>query len=176
MSTITGATFPVPKQYMSRFFRDGKTVFIKPATVFKELKRGMKIVFYQSHEDTGYVGEATIRLILLSENPLSFFDTFGDAVFLTREETKEYLEGQDHWKGPRARTGPVKKKLWMALELENIRKYETVQKPERFVPVGGKYLISFRVELPRLLKIRSGGLIERWFRLNFFLPPDLSKV
>jgi hypothetical protein len=28
----------------------------------------------------------------------------------------------------------------MALELEGIRKYDTVKKPERFVPVGGKYL------------------------------------
>jgi len=28
----------------------------------------------------------------------------------------------------------------MALELEAVRRYKTVQKPERFVPVGGKYL------------------------------------
>ena len=61
MSEIIGVTFPVPKPYMKRFFEEGKTVFIKPATVFKELKPGMKLVFYQSHEDTGYVGEATIK-------------------------------------------------------------------------------------------------------------------
>ncbi|MDK2891534.1 MAG: hypothetical protein PWR21_2166, partial [Methanoculleus sp.] len=36
MSTITGVTFPVPKKYIPRFFKDKKTVFIKPATVFKE--------------------------------------------------------------------------------------------------------------------------------------------
>ena len=53
MTTITGATFPIPKPYMSRFFEEGKTVFIKPATVFKEIKPGMKLVFYQSHENTG---------------------------------------------------------------------------------------------------------------------------
>jgi hypothetical protein len=28
----------------------------------------------------------------------------------------------------------------MALELEDIRTYKIVQKPERFVPVGGRYL------------------------------------
>jgi len=28
----------------------------------------------------------------------------------------------------------------MALELENIRQYDKIKKPERFVPVGGKYL------------------------------------
>ena len=92
MPEITGVTFPVPKHLMPRFFKDKKTVFIKPATVFKELKPGMKLVFYQSHEDTGYVGEATIKRIVIDDNPLAFFETFGDAVFLTREEAKAYVE------------------------------------------------------------------------------------
>ena len=140
MSTITGVTFPVPKHLMSRFFAEGKTVFIKPATVFKELRSGMKLVFYQSHEDTGYVGEATIKRIVINDNPLAFFETFGDAVFLTREEVKDYLDWQEHWKGPRVRKDRGKKKQWMALELEDILEYNTVKKPERFVPVGGKYL------------------------------------
>ncbi|KUG20192.1 hypothetical protein ASZ90_010076 [hydrocarbon metagenome] len=140
MSTITGVTFPVPKHLMPRFFAEGKTVFIKPATVFKELRSGMKLVFYQSHEDTGYVGEATIKRIVINDNPLAFFETFGDAVFLTREEVKDYLDWQEHWKGPRVRKDGGKKKQWMALELEDILEYNTVKKPERFVPVGGKYL------------------------------------
>ncbi|MFA7087666.1 MAG: DUF365 domain-containing protein, partial [Aliarcobacter sp.] len=63
MTTITGVTFPIPKPYMARFFDGGKTIFIKPATVFKELKPGMRLVFYQSHEDTGYVGEARIKRV-----------------------------------------------------------------------------------------------------------------
>ena len=140
MSTITGVTFPVPKHLMPRFFAEGKTVFIKPATVFKELRSGMKLVFYQSHEDTGYVGEATIKRIVINDNPLAFFETFSDAVFLTREEVKDYLDWQEHWKGPRVRKDGGKKKQWMALELEDILEYNTVKKPERFVPVGGKYL------------------------------------
>ncbi len=140
MSNITGVTFPVPKSLMPRFFAEGKTVFIKPATVFKELRSGMKLVFYQSREDTGYVGEATIRRIVINDNPLAFFETFGDAVFLTRDEVKAYLESQEQWQGIRVRKGEAKKRVWMALELEDIRKYDTVQKPDRFVPVGGKYL------------------------------------
>ena len=140
MPEITGVTFPVPKHLMPRFFAEGKTVFIKPATVFKELRSGMKLVFYQSHEDTGYVGEATIKRIVINDNPLAFFETFGDAVFLTREEVKDYLDWQEHWKGPRVRKDGGKKKQWMALELEDILEYNTVKKPERFVPVGGKYL------------------------------------
>ena len=140
MSTITGVTFPVPKHLMSRFFAEGKTVFIKPATVFKELRSGMKLVFYQSHEDTGYVGEAMIKRIVIDDDPLAFFEIFGNAVFLTREEVKDYLDWQEHWKGPRVRKDGGKKKQWMALELEDILEYNTVKKPERFVPVGGKYL------------------------------------
>ena len=141
MSEITGVTFPIPKQYMHRFFKDGKTVFVKPATVFKELRRGMRLVFYQSHEDTGYVGEGTIRRILVAEDPLTFYDTYGDAVFLTRDEMIAYLEKQDRWKAVRIRKGSEsRKRSWMALELEDIRAYTIVQKPERFVPVGGRYL------------------------------------
>ena len=140
MAEITGVTFPVPKHLMPRFFRDKKTVFIKPATVFKELKPGMKLVFYQSHEDTGYAGEATIRRIVIDENPLAFFETFGDAVFLTREEAKAYVENQERWQGIRVRKEVPRKRPWMALELGDIREYDTVKKPERFVPVGGRYL------------------------------------
>ncbi|MFY1644637.1 DUF365 domain-containing protein [Methanoculleus bourgensis] len=140
MSTITGVTFPVPKSLMPRFFAEGKTVFIKPATVFKELRSGMKLVFYQSREDTGYVGEATIRRIVINDNPLAFFETFGDAVFLTQEEVRAYVENQGRWQGIRVRKGEAKKRAWMALELEDIRRYDKPRKPERFVPVGGEYL------------------------------------
>ncbi len=140
MSEITGVTFPVPKNYIPRFFKDGKTVFIKPATVFKELRSGMKLVFYQSHEDTGYIGEATIKRIVINDDPLAFFETFGDVVFLTREEVEAYVQNQKRWQGVRVRKGEAKKRAWMALELEDIRPYEKVRKPERFVPVGGKYL------------------------------------
>ncbi len=140
MSEITGVTFPIPKHLMPRFFKDGKTIFIKPATVFKELKPGMKLVFYQSHEDTGYAGEATIKQIVIDDNPLAFFETFGDAIFLTREEAEAYVQNQERWQGVRVRKGEGRKRLWMALELEGIRKYDSVKKPERFVPVGGRHL------------------------------------
>ncbi|MEM3896791.1 MAG: hypothetical protein QW763_05960, partial [Archaeoglobaceae archaeon] len=60
MPKIAGVTFPVPKRFAQRFF-EGKTVFVKPATVFRELKPGMRFVIYQSHDDTGFVGEARIK-------------------------------------------------------------------------------------------------------------------
>lgn len=140
METITGVTFPVPKEYMSRFFEEGKTVFIKPATVYKEVKPGLKLVFYQSHEDTGYVGEATIENVELSEDPLSFFGTYGNAIFLTQEEVKAYFEIQEKWKSVRVKKGERKKKKWIALTLTDIKKYPEIQRPDRFLSVGGKYL------------------------------------
>lgn len=86
------------------------------------------------------MGEARIKRVIITDDPLTFFETFGDAVFLTREEVKAYLQNQERWKGVRVRKGDGKRKPWMALELEAVRRYETVRKPERFVPVGGKYL------------------------------------
>lgn len=100
----------------------------------------MKLVFYQSHEDTGYVGEAKIKRIELNEDPFSFFDIFGDAIFLTRDEVQEYLDVQAKWKGSHVRKGPVRKKNWIALELVDIQQYDTPRKPVRFVAVGGQYL------------------------------------
>ena len=34
----------------------------------------------------------------------------------------------------------TEEKLWMAIELEDIKKYDKPIKPKRFVPVGGWYL------------------------------------
>ena len=140
MSEIIGVTFPVPKRIMSRFFEGGKTVFIKPAPVFKELRRGMKVVFYQSQEETGFVGEATIKRMIVLDDPLKFFDTYGDAIFLTRKEVVEYVEEQEKRQGSRAGKGEGKKSNWIALELENIRKYPEPMKPDGAVPGVGKYL------------------------------------
>jgi hypothetical protein len=56
MAEIKGVAFPIPKQFAQRFF-EGKDVFVKPATVFRELKPGTKLLIYQSQEDTGFVGE-----------------------------------------------------------------------------------------------------------------------
>ncbi|QXO96033.1 DUF365 domain-containing protein [Methanospirillum purgamenti] len=139
MTEIIGVTFPIPKSYMGRFFK-GKTVFIKPATCFKEIQPGMKLVFYQSREDTGFVGEGVIAEIAFDENPLNFFTRFGNKIFLSSDEVNQYLEYQDHWKSTRRRKGNVKKKPWMALVLKDIKQYSNIEKPERFVPVGGQYI------------------------------------
>jgi hypothetical protein len=140
MSQIIGVTFPIPKQYTKRFFDDGKTVFIKPATCFKELKPGMKFVFYQSHEDTGFVGEGKIMKIAFSIDPLQFFDQFDKKIFLTPEEVKTYLQNLNQWKHIRVRKNSIKQRVWLAIELNEIIKYKEIKRPTRFVPVSGQYL------------------------------------
>jgi len=141
MSEIIGVTFPILKWNIDRFFEDGKTVFIKPATVFKELKMGQKFIFYQSREDTGYAGEAIIKSISIHDNPLEFFEIFGEKIFLTKIEVKQYLEGNKKWRSARNRPSEKKKtRPWMAIELEKIKKYPEVKKIQGFVPVSGMYI------------------------------------
>lgn len=141
MTEIIGVTFPIPKKYMDRFFSMGKTVFIKPAQCYKFLKPDMKFVFYQSREDTGFIGEGKIVSISIADDPLSFISHFKNRIFLTREEIMAYILDQERWSGGiRVRMDKKRKKLWMAIELKDIKKYNQIEKTKQFVPVGGKYL------------------------------------
>jgi len=136
MAGIVGVSYPIPKQFMDRFFKKGKDVFIKPATVWKELKPGMKFVFYQSREDQGFVGEAKIKEIKLIDDPMKVIEMYGDRVFLTKDELKGYVKSQERW----GRKTEKKRKKWLVIELEDIKRYDKPIKPKRFVPVGGQYV------------------------------------
>jgi hypothetical protein len=140
MTDIVGVTFPIPKEYTSRIFDEGKNVFIKPAILFKNLFEGMTFVIYQSHKDTGFVGSAIIEGIYLNEDPFEFYKVFNDKIFLSKSELQKYVDLQEKWKTDRFRKRGLKKKLWLALELSNIHRYNQIIKPKRFVTVGGAYL------------------------------------
>jgi len=141
MSKIIGVSFPILKWNVDRFFDKGKTVFIKPATVFKEVKKGQKFIFYQSREDTGYVGEAIIKSITIRDNPIDFFEIFGTKIFLSKDEVNTYIERNKKWKSPKNRQSENRKnRPWMAIELEKIKKYPEVKKIAGFVPVSGMYI------------------------------------
>lgn len=100
----------------------------------------MKFVFYQSHEDTGFVGEAKIKRVVLMDDPMKLYETYGDRIFLTKNELKEYIKSQERWKSGWKSRGKEKKKQWVAIELEDIKKYKNPVQPKRFVSVGGQYL------------------------------------
>jgi hypothetical protein len=146
MSDITGVTFPIPKLYMSRFFDEGKTIFIKPATIFKELRAGMKFVFYQSQEDTGYIGDAIIKKIEVSEDPYIFFDIFGNNIYLNKQELENYIKATEKWRlahskrKSRSRRNSRPRSKWIAIELCSITKYDMPMKPKRFISMSGQYI------------------------------------
>jgi hypothetical protein len=137
MTEIVGVTFPIEKRFMDRFFIQKKTVFIKPATIFAQVREGMSFVFYQSRVDTGFVGEGKIKYVYISEDPFLFFDKYQDKIFLTPEELHEYIKTQQKWK---SHSRHPKKKNWIAIELKNIQKYKNVIKTKNFVTVGGRYI------------------------------------
>jgi hypothetical protein len=139
MKKVIGVAYPIPKSFIDRFFKEGKDVFVKPATVWKELKLGMKFVSYQSKEDTGFVGEAKIKNIKLIDDPMKVFEIYGDRVFLTKEELRGYIKSQERWR-TFGSIDKVKKKPWLVIELEDIGKYDKPIKPKKFIPVSGQYI------------------------------------
>jgi len=76
----------------------------------------------------------------LIDDPMKLYETHGNRIFLTKEELREYIKSQERWKSGWKSRGQQKKKLRMAIELEEIKKYDEPIKPKRFVPVGGQYL------------------------------------
>jgi len=132
MGGVVGATFPVPRQLLRRILEEGKNVFVKPATLTK-LKPGMKIVFYASHEDQGFHGEAEVESVEIFENPTKILEKYRGRLFLTEKEFKEYVASQKRW-------GRERHKPWMVIVLKNIKKYPKVVKPKRFIAVSGRYV------------------------------------
>lgn len=57
----------------------------------KNLKPGMKIIFYSSGQQQGYHGEAEIANIEIFNDPLKILEKYKDRLFLTEEEFKEYI-------------------------------------------------------------------------------------
>ena len=132
---IIGAIFPVPFRFLDRFFKEGKDVFVKYPTLYKQLERGMKLLFYSSHKVKAIVGEGTIDNFL-SLSPNEILTKYKDRLFLSEKEFKEYAkEG-----GSLKRTS----KKFLVFELKAIKQYNTPVKPKRFITVAGEYLTEDR--------------------------------
>ena len=130
---IVGAIFPVPYRFLDRFFKKGKDVFVKYPTLYKQLERGMKILFYSSQEVKAIVGECTIdNFLILSPNEI--LSRYKDRLFLSEKEFKEYTK-----EGGSLRR--ISKKL-LVFELKAIKQYNTPVKSQRFVTVAGEYLVE----------------------------------
>lgn len=134
---IFGAIFPVPYRFLDRFFKEGKDVFVKYPTLYKQLERGMKILFYSSHEVKAIVGEGTIDNFL-TLSPKDILTRYKDRLFLSEKEFKEYAK-----EGGSLRRSSKK---FLVCELIAIKQYSTPVKPKRFVTVAGEYLTEERYE------------------------------
>ena len=139
MNKIIGVAHPIEKRFMNRFLLDKKDVFIKPAKCFQFLEPGMLFFFYQSREDTGYVGEAIIVKINISQDIRRLLSTYKNRNFLSDDEMEEYISNIERRKTHRRRYTKVEPRKWMAIELKEIRKYDNPIKPKHFVPIGGRY-------------------------------------
>ena len=86
---IVGVIYPVPSNLINRILREGKDVFVKHPTCFKQLKLGHKVLFYASHEVRGIVGEATIKnidFLKISE----IYKRYGSRIFISENEARSY--------------------------------------------------------------------------------------
>lgn len=130
---IVGVTFPVPKWFLDRILEDGKTVFVKPSTL--RVQPGMKVVFYASREGQAWLGEAEVETVEQFTNVEEITRKYGDELFLTPKELKQYEKERERWHSRGRRPRP-----WMVLKLKNVRKYPKPVKPPRFIAVSGRYV------------------------------------
>lgn len=139
---IVGVIYPVPSNLVNRILKEGKDVFIKHPTCFKQLKPGHKVLFYASQEIRGIVGEAIIKnidFLKISE----IYKRYGDRVFIREEEAKPYSKPL---RFRRTGVGGARDVKFMVLELQEIKEYSKIVKPKRFITVAGKYLTKKEYE------------------------------
>ncbi|MEM0268770.1 MAG: DUF365 domain-containing protein [Candidatus Korarchaeum sp.] len=141
--SVIGAIFPIPSRLLDRIFKEGRNVFLKPPTIYRELREGSKILFYASGELREIVGEGTAeRLELL--RPDEAVRKYGGKLFLDPEEVSDYLRGK-------RRASKV-----LVIVLKDLRRYKKGYKPKRFVTVAGKKLTE--AEYREIVRVAEGGI------------------
>lgn len=130
---IVGAIFPLPSELISRIFDEGRTVFVKVPTVYKDLRPNSKILFYASGNVRAIVGEGTAEAVEMLE-PEEALKKYGKKLMLNKEELAAYVRGK-----PRARR-------LLVIPLKDLRRYRRPYKPRRFVTVAGERLTKKRYE------------------------------
>jgi hypothetical protein len=130
---IVGVTYPVPKWFLDRILKEGKTVFVKPSTL--RVQPGMKVVFYASREGHAWLGEAEVEVVERFTNVEEIIRKYGDELFLTPKELRQYEKEREKWHSRGRRPRP-----WMVLTLKNVKKYPKPVKPPRFIAVSGRYV------------------------------------
>ena len=120
---------PVPSHLLMRIFKQKKNKIIKVATIFKQIKPGLKVLFYSSHEIHAVVGEGTIETckIISATYLRKNYNKLNGDLFITKKELKDYLSQR-------------KRSKFLVISLKNIKQYKKPVKLKRFVPMAGQYL------------------------------------
>lgn len=126
---VIGAIFPLPSHLVDRIFKEERNVFLKPPTVYKDLRKGSKILFYASGEIREIIGEGTTEKVELLK-PEEAVKKYGKKLFLDPDEVSEYLRGKK-------RASKV-----LVIVLRGLRRYRKGYKPRRFITVTGKRLME----------------------------------
>ena len=128
---VVGAIFPIPHDFLGRFFENGKNVFVKYPKVWQKLHPGMKLLFYSSHKIHAIVGEATIEEFEVIPRD-EVLKKYKEKLFLTPEEFKEYS----------ATGGRLKRtsRSFLVCVLKDIKRYKTPVTPKRSITPAGEYL------------------------------------
>lgn len=124
---VIGAIFPLPERFVDRLFRQGRNVFVKPPTVYKDLGPGSKILFYVGGDVGAIVGEGTAESVELME-PTEAMKKYGKKIFLDPEELREYLRNKK-------RASRI-----LVIPLRDLKLYRRPYTPRRFITVAGKRL------------------------------------
>ena len=138
---VIGAIFPLPSHLLDRIFKEGRNVFLKPPTVYKDLGKGSKILFYASGEIREIIGEGTAEKVELLR-PEEAVKKYGKKLFLDPDEVSEYLRGK-------RRASKV-----LVIVLKDLRRYRRGYKPKRFITVAGKRLTD--AEYKEILRVVGG--------------------
>lgn len=111
MSDFIGVIFPVPQQFIERFFIDKKNIFVKFSTgESTSLKEGQILLFYASYGTKKIVGEGIIKNIEFLKAS-EVYRKYPNKLFLEKDELFEYA-------------GYRTFKKMLTIELSNIMKYE----------------------------------------------------
>lgn len=133
--------FPFLPEHVNRFFKDGKTVFVKfygkESTPIR-LHVGSTLFFYESKRSKQIVGEAEIREISACTAD-EVVAKYGDSLFLTQNELDEYVN---------QRSG----KKMLVLVLKDSRLYKTPLRLRKSVTMAGQYMTRHMFE-----ELRAAG-------------------
>ncbi|CAG0982598.1 MAG: DUF365 domain-containing protein [Candidatus Methanoperedens sp.] len=129
LSSPFAVIYPLPSHLASRILNGKKSVFVKyptHETISPKLASCKKLLFYISSSNKEIAGEAdivSIKLMILSDG----VSEYGNRLFLTGDELREYSGGRDN-------------KKMMVFVLGEIAKYPEAKCLGRGITMVGEYM------------------------------------